>query len=145
MEYKKLLDEVRGSGLCPFCAIDHKEIILENNTAFLVCAIAPYGKDHLLICSKRHVEHVIDLDEEEFKDISSLERKGIELINKLGYKSFSYMVRDGNEVGKTVSHLHYHLIPNIILRPVGDAGSLDRSIMTEKEIEESVNKFKSLL
>jgi diadenosine tetraphosphate (Ap4A) HIT family hydrolase len=137
MNYKELLEQNRP---CPFCDLTLNEKILENETAFLTYAIAPYHADHLLVCTKRHVEHILDLSPEEVRDIDDLQKRGFTALKKMNYKNVSLLVRDGDDIGKSVKHIHYHLIPEVSLGASNHAG-IDRPILSKEECNLLVKRF----
>ncbi len=141
MKYIDFLDTVSG---CPFCEDGTQEKILENETAYLTYSIAPYHPDHLLIVPRKHVEHLLDLSTNEIKDIEALQKNALEILSKLGYSNISIMVRDGARTGKSVSHLHYHVIPDIVLGDRDHAGK-DRQVLDGGQIESLVQKLKSVI
>ena len=128
---------------CPFCSAKKEEIILENKTVYLTFALAPYHADHLLVVPKRHIEHILDITKEEMDDIDALEKNGWELLKKLGYKSVSFIVREGVESGRTVTHIHYHVIPEVRLGDVDHNGEV-RKILTPEEISAVLARFKKI-
>ena len=143
MKYKDFLVDEKEKP-CPFCATDVKEKIIENKTAYLTFALAPYHPDHLLVVPKRHVEHILDLTDEELADIDHLEDKGWALLQKLGYKSVSFIVREGDHSGRTVTHTHYHVIPEVRLGDVDHNGD-ERSILDPSEIPPLVARLRKAL
>ena len=106
-------------------------------------ALAPYHADHLLVVPKRHIEHILDITKEEMDDIDALEKNGWELLKKLGYKSVSFIVREGVESGRTVTHIHYHVIPEVRLGDVDHNGEV-RKILTPEEISAVLARFKKI-
>lgn len=125
---------------CPFCAEDAKEKILENKTAYLTFALAPYHPDHLLVVPKRHVEHILDITPAEMADVDELQDKGWALLQKLGYKSVSFIVREGDHSGRTVTHIHFHVIPEVRLGDLDHNGE-ERKILEPVEISELVSRL----
>ncbi|MFA6253825.1 MAG: HIT family protein [Candidatus Paceibacterota bacterium] len=140
MKYSEFLESLTG---CPFCE-NKNEAICDEGTAYLTYALAPYHPDHLLIITKRHLDHFLDLNESEWKDVELLQKKGMMLLKKLGYKNVSILVREGDSSGKSVSHLHYHLIPNINLGNTDHSGA-DRMILTSGEVESEIKRLKEAL
>lgn len=143
MKYSEFLQEKKERP-CPFCNVKQEEVIAENKTAYLTFALAPYHPDHLLTVPKRHVEHILDLTAEELVDIDALQDKGWEAIKKLGYKSVTFLVREGDSSGRTVGHIHYHIIPEEKIGDLDHNGEL-RKIMEPDEIVAEVSKIKKLL
>jgi len=141
MKYSDFLKEEKP---CPFCATAEREKILENKTAYLTFALAPYHPDHLLVVPKRHVEHILDITEEEMKDIDDLQKKGWMLLKHFWYKSVSFIVREGDQSGRSVTHIHYHIIPEVRLGDLDHKGD-DRKILDPQEITDLLEKFKKIV
>ena len=129
---------------CPFCSLDRRKII-ERNNAYLTYNKAPYHNDHVLICTRRHVEHFLDLNENEIDDINFLLREGIKILSNLGYKDYSILLRDGENTQKSIDHIHYHIIPRISVIAEGSNNSIDRRLLTEDEIEQEIIRLKSAI
>jgi diadenosine tetraphosphate (Ap4A) HIT family hydrolase len=141
MNYHEFLAGLEG---CPFCLPMTQKIIAENNTAYLTYSLAPYHHDHLLICPKRHSEHLLDLTEEEIRDIDLLQRQGLIALEALGYDDISILVRQGKKSGKTIYHTHYHLIPATLLH-ADMVSNKERPILSEEDQDAVVTKIRSLL
>jgi len=141
----KYADYVSGLpiGTCPFCASDDRKLI-ENETAYVTYALAPYHKHHLLIIPKEHRKSFLHLSPEEHNDIQDLAQKSSRLLHFLGYENFTLMVREGVESGKSVEHLHYHFIPNVHLGDLDHANS-PRSVMTEEELRSLVAELQKTI
>lgn len=136
MLYTDFLKEVK---VCQFCDFNVNKMIKKDENAFLTYPIAPYCKHHLLVIPNRHVEHFEDLNKKEKESIDNLLGSGIKLLRILGHEGYSVLLRSGNNVGKSISHLHYHIIPSM---DFGIPNSIDRNIMTEEEIYQFIEIFK---
>jgi diadenosine tetraphosphate (Ap4A) HIT family hydrolase len=141
MKYSELWKQERP---CPFDGEQKDRIILENKSAYLTYALAPYHPDHLLVIPKRHVEHILDVTTEEMADIDVLQRKAWDILRKLGYTSVSFIVREGVGSGRTINHLHYHVIPEVRLGDVDHNGD-EREIMTQKQIDATLARVRATL
>jgi len=130
MLYTEYLETVKE---CPFC-VSNNRIIKENEHAFLTYSLAPYYEHHLLALPRRHVESFLELAEEEARDIEELVRAGAKLLELFGHEDYSILVRNGDDSGKSVKHLHYHVVPHVHIGNV-DYGGADRRVMTESEID----------
>lgn len=139
----KYIDFLKDSKVCPFCKNENIRII-QNEKAFLTYALAPYHPDHLLIVPKRHIEHIIDLTDDEIRDIDLLQKQGLKILSKLGYINICVLVKEGDIKEKSILHTHYHLIPDIILGDFTHTGE-DRAVMTEDEINILVKRIKSVI
>ena len=143
MLYRDLLKE-RGEETCPFC--DPKDrIITERETAYITYCLAPFCRHHALVIPKRHVLHVHEFTKEEWRDLSALISEGTQMLYALDHGFISVLMRDGRHPGKSVEHLHYHLAPDIDLRPESDIERSEREdrreILTKEQIAETLADF----
>jgi len=112
--YQQVLTEVAKRGKCVFCDLKEKYLIAQKEGVVLTVALFPYIDGHLLIIPRRHVESMTDLKTQERKAIFSLSQKGRQILKKeFGVENTWFLVREGNGIaaGKTVNHLHFHLLP----------------------------------
>ncbi len=140
MLYKTYLKTLTS---CPFC--DHKDRkIVENKNAFLTYAKAPYAPHHILVVPQRHVDSFLDLTKAEEASITMLLRKGVKMLHAMGDKNCSILVRDGMGTGKSIAHLHYHIIPNHRIGDL-DINGEKRKVLTQKEISHVLKELKEAL
>lgn len=114
MEYQKALATILKDTFCPFCILSKDEILEETKRFMVILARAPYCKDHILIIPKRHVVF--------FRELKWLERREllrlVEIWNRkleTKHEGTSILLRDGKadgKSGKSVNHLHLHIIPD---------------------------------
>jgi diadenosine tetraphosphate (Ap4A) HIT family hydrolase len=142
MKYTEYIDTL-PMGTCPFCASDDRRLI-ENGTAYVTYALAPYHKHHLLIIPKEHKKSFLHLSPEEHIDIQDLTQKSSRLLRYLGYEDFTLMVREGMGNGKSVEHLHYHFIPNVRLGDLDHANGV-RNVMSDEEVQTLVAELKNAI
>ncbi len=92
-------------------------------------ARAPYIKDHLLVIPKKHVLKLNILSRKQKQAIEDLIYYGMKGLHKK-YKNVTILYREGNkkEVGKSINHIHYHLIPNLKI------GALNMSKIDHREL-----------
>ncbi|MFA6552019.1 MAG: HIT domain-containing protein [Candidatus Paceibacterota bacterium] len=140
MKYSDFLKERKG---CPFCDVKD-EIIAENKSAYLTYALAPYHKHHLLVVPKKHTDKILDVSDDEMKDVYSLLKNGLGILKNLGYGNISLLVREGNEIGKSVPHLHYHIIPNIRVGDLDHEGN-ERKVLNKEEIADTMADIKAVM
>jgi len=133
MKYKNYLKTIKK---CLFCDGLRQSILLENNGAFLTYALAPYHKYHLLVIPKRHIESIKNITWDENISIMALLMNGIKVLDKIGHDDCTILVRDDKSLGKSVRHIHYHIIPGGVME--------DSSINTEVRKLLSKNEEKSL-
>lgn len=144
MNYDEFLKIPRA---CPFCSPAREPAtIIENKTAYLTYALAPYHPDHLLVIPKRHIVNILDVTAEEEDDIYDLVRKALRVLHGPGegYDDVSVLVRDGDNTMKTVSHLHYNIIPNTRLGDIDHTGKKRVTLSTE-EAAAVLKKTKELI
>lgn len=140
MLYRDFLKELHT---CPFCAPEDR-MFVEGEHAYLTYALAPYHPHHLLVIPKRHVVPLLDLSKEEEADINALIRSGFQVLKRLGYQNITALVREGSDVGKSIAHLHYHLIPNIRIGDIDHNGD-ERAILTSDEIASTISEMTGAL
>lgn len=97
---------------CPFCSIEHIEVLLENELAVAFYDKYPVQKGHLLVIPKEHVPTYFEATQSQIIAIHQLLNEGKKLIEK-EHKPDGYNI--GVNIspygGQTVNHLHFHLIP----------------------------------
>ena len=130
---------------CPFCILTKEEIIKQNKYALITLAKAPYTKDHLLVIPKKHHVKLSSLSHDEKEGVEKLLYYGMRKLHKK-YRNVTIIYREGDlkKVGKSVLHLHYHLIPKMQI------GSYDiclnkRKIYSDKEYFKKIKKVKAWL
>lgn len=114
---------------CPFCAPDQR-VFAKNAKAYLTYSIAPYSTYHLLAIPKRHVESLSELTAAEMRDVQAMVAAGIGVLAIKGIEDYTVLARNGRASGKSVPHLHYHLIPKHRM------GDLDREQSLRKVLDE---------
>ena len=59
---------------CKFCdpKILNEQVFLENKGASALVCIAPNCPGHSLVISKKHAQHMLDLEEEDVRDVAEL-------------------------------------------------------------------------
>ena len=89
--------------ICPF---DDRESVVENSTCKIIFNAYPVNWGHRLVIPKRHVAGLADLTHEERHDLIDLVIVGLRGDN-------SIFLNDGPLAGRTIHHLHLHVIPRI--------------------------------
>jgi diadenosine tetraphosphate (Ap4A) HIT family hydrolase len=91
------------------------------------------------------VVSLFNLTTEEDADIAELIELGSDILSKLGYTNFSILVREGDNINKSIPHLHYHLIPNDRIGDLDHNGeprqvmSLDDIAVLSDRISKAIN------
>lgn len=125
---------------CIFCKYSNEKndrVLFDSQLFFCLLDIKPVSFGHSLVIPKRHVVNFLDLTAEESKELLLVSQKLIEYIKKnkdLIYKismetaysssiqlikdqyiqiatGFNIGINDGVSAGRTVHHLHCHIIP----------------------------------
>ena len=128
---------------CPFCIREHNRIILENENAFLTYSLAPYHKYHMLVIPKRHVETFLEITNKEICDIDLLIQSGARILELLGQDDYTVLVRNGDDSGKSIRHMHYHLIPEVRIGN-NDSGGGHRQLLTGGDVNELMLEFEEV-
>jgi len=118
MKYQEVLKTINAKHHCPFCREIEQHKIYADEYMYIIPARAPYIADHLLIIPKRHVTLLQELSH---KEIVRLHELVDVWATKLHAKhdTVNLLLRDGLVgwvSGKSVNHLHFHLIPDC---PIG--------------------------
>jgi len=134
------IDFLKTRTACPFCEPVAGRAFAKNELAFLTYALAPYHQHHLLVVPQRHIESFHDLTPDESAAIDALVRQGVHMLESIGYEDYTVLVRSGMKSGKSVSHLHYHIIPSVVVGDLDHKGD-ERKVMTDEEIERIFSDF----
>ncbi|PZM86437.1 MAG: hypothetical protein DLD55_05665 [candidate division SR1 bacterium] len=143
MKYHDIVAHNLRHNLCPFCAMPQELILEKSDFFFVTLARAPYTKDHLLVIPNRHIVLFNDLSREEIQDLMYILNKWTEKLHKK-YSDINLLLRDGfvgGTVGKSVDHMHFHLIPNL---PIGheEKSGTDREYFSEKKYRSMIQSLK---
>lgn len=113
--YRKVIQDIIDSGVCPFCPKNFKwhqnPILKKSENWFITTSTWPYkdSKHHFLIICTDHKESFSDLTTKDFKIVQKLTNW---VIDDHGLKGGALILRFGSTkyTGATVVHLHFHLI-----------------------------------
>lgn len=107
--------ETAGQG-CLFCApgAGDNVVLAENDTCYARWDNYPLAAGHAEILPKRHVESVFDLLPREVTDLYALLVQARDVIDEQhGPDGYTVGVNEGRAAGRTIDHLHVHLIPRV--------------------------------
>lgn len=100
---------------CIFCLRHHaveNEIMIENDAFFARYDNFPATKGHIEIVPKRHVVSFFDLSPEEVREAYELLLQAQRRLGDMyGPDGYTIGVNEGTAAGRSVDHLHIHLIP----------------------------------
>lgn len=116
------------SANCLFCRQDDprlNQISHRNATCFARLDNFPATEGHTEIVPKRHVESFFDLTSEELQDAFALILAVREdLSRRLHPEGYTIGVNEGRAAGRSIDHLHIHVIP----RRFGDVENAEGGI-----------------
>lgn len=129
MIYEEWLKKNRD--VCPFCELKKSDILKENKSFYLIPARAAYVKDHLLVVPKKHKIKISQLNKKEFESLNNLVFYAFKKLNKK-YQDASILYREGDKkkIGKSIDHLHIHIIPKMKI------GSINSYYKPRKRLED---------
>ncbi|GAA4239346.1 hypothetical protein GCM10022254_59080 [Actinomadura meridiana] len=100
---------------CLFCKVDDPQInrtLCENDLFYARYDNFPANPGHVEIVPKRHVVSFFDLEDHEVLSAFSLMRTAREMIDEKYFpEAYTIGVNDGKAAGRSIDHLHIHLIP----------------------------------
>ena len=99
---------------CIFCKIINGEIpstkIYENDYVIAIDDINPKAKVHSLVIPKKHVQSLVELEDE--KVMSEILKAVKEVAKIKQAKAYRVHVNTGKDEGQVVMHLHFHVLSN---------------------------------
>lgn len=101
---------------CLFCRIINKEakadVVYEDNEVVVFKDIYPAAPVHLLVVPRKHINSLIDMDEDDAPLIGKLHLVANDLARafKLDKKGFRIVINCGQDAGQAIFHLHLHLL-----------------------------------
>lgn len=102
-------------GYCLFCDRDNKNkhrIILENDFCYARWDNFPVSRGHLEIVPKLHISSFFDIDDEQLIQLYALIKEAKALVQKkYSPDGYNIGINEGEAAGRTVHHLHLHIIP----------------------------------
>lgn len=121
---------------CIMCKLieDKTQVVCENEYAVAIYDGYPVGIGHTLVVPKRHVESLFELTQNELNDICSLivESKNV-LDSKYHPNGYNIGVNEGRAAGRTVDHVHIHIIPRYVGDVEDPRGGI-RGVIPDKKI-----------
>ena len=100
---------------CDFANSTQHTIIVEDDLAYARWDNFPVSDGHAEIIPKRHVESYFDVTDREIVALHSLAKVVKELVvARFSPDAFTIGINDGEASGRTIHHLHMHIIPRYI-------------------------------
>ena len=102
--------------MCIFCKIIKGEIpsykIYEDEYTYAFLDIAKDVDGHTLVIPKKHVENVLDCDNETLRHvIDTVKLISNYYVNECGYDGVNILNANDASAQQSVFHLHFHIIP----------------------------------
>ena len=146
MKYKDVFKKKRP---CPFDHPKPEDVILKNESVYVTYALAPYHRDHLLVVPRRHVIEILEMTKKEMEDTDAMLDKLWKLYRKnFKYRNVSFLLREGKGSGASLSHLHYHIIPEVKIGNMiytTQAKSDNRKTLSPRQIKNEIKRIKAIL
>jgi histidine triad (HIT) family protein len=106
---------------CLFCRIGRKEIpakfVYEDHEIFAFEDIHPQAPTHLLICPRKHMVSLNDVEPADAAMLGRLLLVAKELAAERGVLAgYRTVFNNGADAGQTVDHLHLHLLGGRAMR-----------------------------
>ncbi len=139
-DYKHLLEHMTQ---CPFCGIDSGLVVASGEHVYMTLSIAPYHQDHILVVPFRHVESLLEVTDQEYLELTEYYKSGLRLMQALGHGDATVLVREGAGSGKSISHVHYHVVPDVVMRH--SISPIERLVLSESERELEIRRLKEAL
>jgi diadenosine tetraphosphate (Ap4A) HIT family hydrolase len=100
---------------CLFCDKDNEEkhrLILENDLFYSRWDNFPVSNGHAEIVPKKHIVSFFELSDEEILQMHDLITKTKKIIfEKFNPDGYNVGLNEGHAAGRTINHLHIHIIP----------------------------------
>ncbi|MFA5310455.1 MAG: HIT family protein [Candidatus Paceibacterota bacterium] len=100
---------------CFFCDIQKKKedkVIIDNRSFFSRYDDFPVNPGHCEIITKKHIVSFFELTKEQLADFYELLQKTKLIVDdKFNPDSYNIGINEGEAAGRTIQHLHIHLIP----------------------------------
>jgi diadenosine tetraphosphate (Ap4A) HIT family hydrolase len=97
---------------CPFCNPSHRDILLQNDLAYVRTDRFPVARGHLLAIPFRHVPSFFEATPEERSALLDLVVEAKTYTDgRHNPEGYNIGVNVGRVAGQAVMHLHLHIIP----------------------------------
>lgn len=107
---------------CLFCQIINKEIPAkvryEDDDFLAFDDIDPKAKVHILLISKKHINSIADLSDDDKEMIGELIMTAKKVAKEANLDSFRLVFNSGRDAGQAVDHIHAHILGGNPLGPI---------------------------
>jgi diadenosine tetraphosphate (Ap4A) HIT family hydrolase len=105
-------EDVRASEPCVFCKLPAERVLGDNEYAVWILDAHPVSPGHSLILPRRHIESFFATTPAEREAILSLlDRAREHVCQDHGPSGYNIGINEGSAAGRSIPHLHVHLIP----------------------------------
>ena len=130
--------------MCIFCDIIHHEIpskvVYEDDQVLASLDIAQVTKGHTLVMPKKHVENLLECDDETAAHLIQVVKKlAVQIKERTGAAAINILNNNGELAGQTVKHLHFHIIPR---NSENDAFICEFKESEKQDLDEVLNLIK---
>lgn len=112
---------------CVFCRIARREfglILYEDEFTISFMDIAGDVDGHILVIPKKHVQSLLDCDEETALHVMRTVKKVSDhLVANCGYDGVNLLSACGDAAGQSLGHFHIHIIPRKADDGLGSTGA----------------------
>ena len=96
----------------PRVKIHPEQIFYATASSLAFVNLRPFVPGHVLVCPKRPIANVCDLELYEFRDLMLVsQRVQIMLSEHYGTTNMHFTIQDGPSAGQSVPHVHVHILP----------------------------------
>ncbi len=133
---------------CIFCKIVKGELpsakIYEDDDVLAFMNLLPVTRGHCLVIPKKHFDDIIQTPVDELNKVIQAVKNIAEATGKaMSTDSLTVSTNRGEHSGRTVLHLHFHIIPRYKtdgLTNWGAEGKQQLELKTRQEIAEAIRK-----
>ena len=102
--------------MCVFCEIIKGNIpsakVYEDNDILAILDISQVTRGHTLVMPKKHVENILECDDETLQHLITVTKKlAAKITENLGAGGCNILNNTNPVAGQSVMHLHFHIIP----------------------------------
>lgn len=115
------------------------QIFWEGQHFYAMVNLKPITPGHLLLCSKRRIQRVWQLLDEE---LAELHKASAMIVKELLGDGATLVIQDGPEAGQTIPHLHMHIVP---LKLVQHIDNYERPDRTEEDMASEARRYAEIL
>ncbi|GIW21543.1 MAG: hydrolase [Candidatus Sericytochromatia bacterium] len=135
---------------CILCSVVNKDpkvdkLDIYSSENFIISVnLYPYNPGHLMIFPKKHIESVVELNDNEVLELHKLQVMSINILKEnYNAQAFNIGYNIGLNSGASIEHLHLHIVPRYP-REVGFIDVISGTRIIVEDPINTVNKLKKL-